>query len=171
MAMDVIHFQPGPAPRNAKPTASLPAVPMATVRVHADALDPAVVTALLGPAEVAAPKGGVLRRTRGGHEVQAKTGTWFVSTPSHVQSSDPAKHLRWAVDRVAVRVDDLFRLVPGLKVEFSLMVSGAEDDARAVLARSGQALDAQLARARGLGTVLLEIPSSGFAEVLGRNLP
>ena len=132
---------------------------MATVRVHADGLDPKDVTALLGlEPELAALKGARLRRLPDGGSVIAPTGTWFVTSEGRV-TGGPVEHLAWAVDLVSDRIGKLRNL--GADVDLSLMISGPEEAVIKTFRAEAEALAPVIRAGTQCGAVDIDLPTAG----------
>jgi hypothetical protein len=134
---------------------------MATVRVHADGLDPKDVTALLGlEPELAALKGGRLRRLPDGGSVIAPTGTWFITSEGRVMGG-PVEHLAWAVDLVSDRIGKLRNLSADVDVDLSLMISGAEEVVIKTFRAEAEALVPLIRAGTQCGAVDIDLPTAG----------
>jgi hypothetical protein len=94
---------------------------MATLRLAASSLDPKVVTEILGAnPQVAARKGEYLYQNSKSQAV-ARTGTWFTTTEGSIELK-PSDHLAKLLSMVSPHIKKLRRLMPDLKVSFSLFV-------------------------------------------------
>ena len=144
---------------------------MATVRIHAEHLDPRDVTALLGPEpETGARKGGSLRALPDGRVIPAPTGTWFITSAGRVHGG-PAKHLEWAVDLVSNRLPQLSQLGQTVDVDFSLLIAGPEADAVAAFRAEAPALLPILQAALANGVVDIDLPTAGAELCFAKGEP
>lgn len=145
------------------------AEPMATVRLHSVSLVPEDVSEILGVRPTASARAGeAIGRTGDGQAVRAPTGTWYLDTMDRLASNDPAVHLGWIVDVVAPHVEKLEASNLELGIDFSLMMTGDHKAASLSLQENSSSLMEQVARGCTLGTVSLEIPSSGWRREYAR---
>jgi hypothetical protein len=132
---------------------------MATVRVHADGLDAKDVTALLGlEPELAALKGGRLRRLPDGGSIIAPTGTWFITSEGRV-TGGPVEHLAWAVDLVSDRIGKLRNL--SADVDLSLMIAGPKEAAIITVHAEAEALVPLIRAGTQYGAIDIDLPTAG----------
>jgi hypothetical protein len=139
-------------------------MPLATVRLHSDALKPDVITEVLEAApDMSAVKGGKAFRRKDGSFSRAQTGTWFATTAGRVTSYDPEEHLTWVVNLVRSHINILRASVPGIQVEFSLLALGCNfrpDDLPVAL----------LNYAAALGDTEIEVPALGINHVVPKKI-
>jgi len=134
--------------------------PMATLRLYADTLDPALITSILSvKPDLAAKAGEGLAERADRTRVPAKTGTWYITTRRHVSESDPAKHLFWVLRLVAPKFDALKEAVPSLRASFSLLVHDGGFEAKSLPA-------GLLADVLSIGDLEIEVPERAMDIVL-----
>lgn len=105
--------------------------PMATLRLSADTLDPAQVTNIVSmKPDLSAKRGEGLTRRSDKSWIPAQTGTWYITTRSHVSKTSPAEHLFWVLHLVAPKLGALRQAVPSLHINFSLLVHDGEFEAK-----------------------------------------
>jgi len=134
--------------------------PLATLRLYADTLDPAVVSKLLSvEPELAAKKGGGMTKRADGTQVSAKAGTWFVTTRRRKLGSNPARHLLWVYRLISPKFDVLKKAVPDLRADFSLLVHDNEFETKNLPAQLLQDVVA-------LGELEIEIPERALDMIV-----
>jgi hypothetical protein len=134
--------------------------PMATLRLFADNLPPQVIQTIIDQKpDVAVNKGDALSKKPGGGVVTTKQGTWFITTEHRDLGPDPDKHLAWAVSLARSHWDDLTRVVPDIRADFSLLVHDKKfsvlDIPRSLLRKTVS-----------VGELEIEVPSAGADIIL-----
>lgn len=99
--------------------------PLATVRLTAERLTPAPITAIIGIQPDAAAAKGERFRPLGRWRAVAKTGTWYLTTRGRLTAADPSRHLSWVVARIGAKATMLHRDYPDLLIGFSIFTEAA----------------------------------------------
>jgi hypothetical protein len=129
--------------------------PMATLRFFADDLAPEVITRIVAKKpSAAAAKGAPYKRRSGQKPVNARVGTWFITTQDKHLGTDPDQHLAWVVGLAVEHLWSIRNRVPDVRADLSLLVH----DARFKLSDLPRDL---LRRAVEIGDLEIEVPERG----------